>query len=606
MNEDNSPKPVVTEEPLPGWQRLELEGARPFYKSPVPRTIITSTAKLKNFLEKEHAVGRLLDAEVGLFSFKRRLGLRQRSRSVSADTFAPLDSPECRVQDCEDAAEVAGKNLDETRSVVELLTRNPETVLDHRKLMSKVSKKIDAFRPSDAYETPTNFEDLKKRIAGTTDLKELLASITEDSKVNEALAIMFSDLCLAEISEVSTKGGPMVEFPPSVNENVYCQIAEHAMEKCPKLITMVISMVVRREEPVLPKDVLKISTLFSNLCYVVNRDIDALVRLRSLTMQVDGITNLGLDILSDVGLTQCARSLSNHRDLFAEVGTQVMHSTAANFPYQSILDNCDLQSEHLTVEVVEKETVDTSNLSTIKMSKVKALELFDKKQLLLNTEENKIEKEHFLDVIGVAVGKVLASRRPEAKKLLKFLPAHHTHENSGRKLTPAISFIIKPYPYQETKNPDTIKLLIKIQRQFLQAVAKSRGDDPGFYHLLQLLEAPDVGDEERGEAEEKVKNAVEDFGEWIGHGDLLTVKMIQEGRSLMVGSATAFGRLEFLGPFRLQLLHMKMNKVCQVMSITFSLITFLVIIRTIQKENALNIKIFKTMPFSGLLCFHET
>jgi hypothetical protein len=29
-------------------------------------------------------------------------------------------------------------------------------------------------------------------------------------------------------------------------------------------------------------------------------------------------------------------------------------------------DNCDLQSEHLTIEVVEKETVDTSNLSTEK------------------------------------------------------------------------------------------------------------------------------------------------------------------------------------------------------------------------------------------------
>ena len=32
---------------------------------------------------------------------------------------------------------------------------------------------------------------------------------------------------------------------------------------------------------------------------------------------------------------------------------------------------------------------------------------------------------------------------------------------------------------------------------------------------------------------------------------------------LMVGSATAFGRLEFLGPFRLQMLHMKIKKVCQ-------------------------------------------
>ena len=53
------------------------------------------------------------------------------------------------------------------------------------------------------------------------------------------------------------------------------------------------------------------------------------------------------------------------------------------------------------------------------------------------------------------------------------------------------------------------------------------------------------------------------------------------------GSATAFGRHEFLGPFRLQLLHMKMNKACQVRSIPFSLKTIFVIIKTIQKENLL-------------------
>ena len=158
-------------------------------------------------------------------------------------------------------------------------------------------------------------------------------------------------------------------------------------------------------------------------------------------MQVDGITNLGLNILSDVGLTQCARSLSNHRDLFADVGTQVMHSTAANFPYQSTIDNCDLQSEHLTVESVEKETLDTSSLSTTNIDKAAALKVFSKQQVLLGAEANKVEREHFMEVIGVAVGKVLASRRPEAKKLLQFLPAHHTHNNSGRKLTPAITFL---------------------------------------------------------------------------------------------------------------------------------------------------------------------
>ena len=31
-------------------------------------------------------------------------------------------------------------------------------------------------------------------------------------------------------------------------------------------------------------------------------------------------------------------------------------------------------------------------------------------------------------------------------------------------------------------------------------------------------------------------DAVSEFGVWIGHGDLLTVKMVQEARMLMQGS----------------------------------------------------------------------
>ena len=104
---------------------------------------------------------------------------------------------------------------------------------------------------------------------------------------------------------------------------------------------------------------------------------------------------------------------------------------------------------------------------------------------------------------------------------------------------------------------------LRIQRKFLQSVGRSLGNDPKFLRLLQLLEDPDTDNDEREKAEEDVKAAVLVYGEWVGHGDLLTVKMIQEARMLMAGSATAFGRLEFLGPFRLQMLHMKMKKVTQ-------------------------------------------
>ena len=552
----------MVEEPFVGWLRIELEGQKPYYKSPYLRTVLRSAAMLKNFLAKERAGGRMIEVEESRFSFKRKHGVNVKSVAISP---VPIEvygaAPDVQVLDA------VSDGMFEHRTAVELLTRDPAKITNHKKLLSNTAKQVDKIRPMNAYEKPTGFQELKKKLFDATDMKDIVTCLNEDQHGIEALRSSFSDVCLAEISQINGKSGPLVEFPCSINENVYCKIAEYGMQRCPQLISLVINLVVRKEDPVLPSDVLKISTLFSNMCYSANRDIDALVKLRSLTLQLDGLSNLGLDILSDCGLAQCSRSLSNHRDLFAEVGRAVMDNTAASFPFQSILDNCDMQSEHLTVEVVQKETIDTSNLSVNKKSKEEALSFFCKEQVLLGTEQNRDEREHLLYVVGVAAGKILASNRPEAKKLAGYLPAHHNHQNAHLKPTPAITFILKPYPYQETKNPDMIKLLIRIQRQFLQAVAKTMENDPDFIAKHRLLEDPDADSEVRESAEKDVMEVVLKFGIWIGAGDLLTVKMVQEAIMLMTGSATAFGRLEFLGPFRLQLLHMKMKKICQDFSV---------------------------------------
>ena len=543
-------EPIVSEEPLPGWLRFETEGEKPWFKTPVPRTVIRDASNLQSFLEKEHRLGRMLDIEGSEFSFKRRFGLRQK----------PICSVATVSEQSESLAPVAET---EPLSIIERLTRNTE-IIDHKKLLSRSSKKVDEFRLNDGYQTPDSFEELKRKVSTSTDLRDLLATLNKEIPVVDAFNLMFSDTCLAEISRIDSKIGPLVEFPASINQNLYCKMVEYGMDTCPGLIMFVISMVVRRGEPVLPSDVLKIATLFSSICYVVNKDLDALVKLRSLNLQVDGLSNTGLNILSDMGMAQCARSLSNHRDMFADIGPEVMNTTAALFPYQSTLDNCDFQTEHLTVESVEKEIIDTSDLCTTKKTKEDALAFFNKDQVLLGLDQHKEERDHLLKVIAIAAAKVLVEARPQAfKHLAKYLPAHHAHENSEKKLLPAISFILKPYPYQETKNPDTIKLLIRIQRQFLRCVAKSKGDDPTFTQMLIILEDMDALTEEREAAERSVMTAVLVFGEWVGHGDLLTVKMVQEAKMLMIGSATAFGRLEFLGPFRLQLLHMKMKKVSQ-------------------------------------------
>ena len=483
---------IVTEEPLSGWLRYEKEGEKPWFKTPAPRVVIRDASKLRAFLDKEHNIGRMLDVNVNQFSFKRRLGLRQKkNETVAAKNDDQNDDIAASVDEVAALSDVRVYATKE--ALVDKLTKRAD-ILDHRKLLCSSSKEIDEFRENASYNTPEGFDEIKKNISSSNDLREMLGNLNKEAEIVDALNLLFTDNCLAEISRINSKVGPMVEFPASINKNVYCQIVSQGMQTCPSLMVFIINMVVRRGEPVLPSDVLKIASLYSNICYAANQNLDALVKLRSLSLQCDGLSNTGLDMLSDMGLAQCARSLSNHRDQLADIGPEVIHSTAAQFPYQSTLDNCDLMAEHLTVETVEKEMVDTSGLSTAKKSKEEAVAMFGKNLVLLGLEENKEELDHLMYVVALAIARVLVQGRPEASsKLSKHLPAHHTHTNSQRKLVPAVSFIVKPYPYQETRNPDTIKLLIRIQRQFLKCVAKSKGDDPSFHLLLTKGSQPKFG-----------------------------------------------------------------------------------------------------------------
>ena len=175
---------------------------------------------------------------------------------------------------------------------------------------------------------------------------------------------------------------------------------------------------------------IKLAALFANICFNTNKNLDALVKLRSLTLQLDRLTNTGLDILACQNLTETARSLSNVRDGLSAVGPLLSKSMAATMTSQAGVDNCDVGGEHLTVEyVMDEDRSPTSHLDTVPMSKAESLGLINLNTFLLTENHNKEEKEHLVrDVLAVGVGNLLARERPEeAWMLRKHLPRRHKH-----------------------------------------------------------------------------------------------------------------------------------------------------------------------------------
>ena len=337
----------VSDEPFPGWLKVEVEGQKPFYKTPFPRTIIRSGAMLKEYIAREQLAGRMDGSiEIDKFSFKRKYGLKTKVAALP-----------CLVDHSEKVPDTRKESIGEdksSRTVVELLTRDPDKIIEHKRLLSNMSKQVDEFHDRDAYQNPSNFDEIKEKISNAADIKDIFAILIDNKESAQGHTALFSDVCLAEISQINVKNCPLVEFPSSINENIFCEIVNFGMAACPHLLSFVVNMVVRKENPVLPSDIMKIATLFSSICCSVNHNLDALVRTRSMTLQLDGLSNQGLDTLSDVGLTQCSRSLSNHRDLFADVGRDVMENTAAKFPYQSIIGKIqiDLVSIQICLELL--------------------------------------------------------------------------------------------------------------------------------------------------------------------------------------------------------------------------------------------------------------
>ena len=157
--ESNIPT-VTNDEPAQGWQRVEICGEKPYFKSPVPRTIIRDRVKLKEFLNKEHIAGRMRDVHENMFSFKRKLGLKRKGKEAPPGAQAINRYQEDKP----------------TTSIVDRLTKNWE-VIDHQKLLLDSCKELDQLKICDLFKTPDSFEDVKSRIASSTDLMSFSESI---------------------------------------------------------------------------------------------------------------------------------------------------------------------------------------------------------------------------------------------------------------------------------------------------------------------------------------------------------------------------------------------------------------------------------------------
>ena len=235
--------------------------------------------------------------------------------------------------------------------MVKLLTRDPTVEVDHKKILCSTASITDKWLSKcNPLMSSKEFKALKERLAETKDVESLMVVLMGDTVIQKLLSSEFSDVIMAEMVEIDSSTGPLSEFPPSVNSNIYSRIVKFGLSHCPQTMAVLLRLAVKSQMPVLPTDVLVVANHFANICYLSNSNLDGLIKMRSLALQAGGTTDRALDLLSDMGTAETARSLTRHKDLFAEVGPMVMQGTFRHMPTTQVMDNLDFNKEHLMMK----------------------------------------------------------------------------------------------------------------------------------------------------------------------------------------------------------------------------------------------------------------
>ena len=145
--------------------------------------------------------------------------------------------------------------------------------------------------------------------------------------------------------------------------------------------------------------------------------------------------------------------------------------------------------------------------------------------------------------------------------LRRLLPNHYQHPTSKTNPKQADLFTKKPQYKDEKKNSDIQQIVEREQLDYLHLITELVPDKSQYIGDLAIIQDKDAGSEIREGAENRVHKACLSAGEYIGHGDLLTMQRFFYAKRLRQDQITAYERLEYVKYFFLSEFHLKMNKV---------------------------------------------
>ena len=451
---------------------------------------------------------------------------------------------------------------------VKKLTIDNKNKVDHREALDNAAKNLNVARRTVAEKDGVNLENLKARISSSSTTEEFLKIVSRSTEIQRIITNIEHSKILEQLMSISSMpDNPIKDFPLDINRNHYCDIINFALKHAPDVLGLVLKLATKNEAPIDTNDVVRCAHMFSTLACSVSRFNNALKKTKSVTTKNNGLTNNGMDLLSNVGIFETSRCYRNDRDYLASLSHHILMSHARISVPQVTFDNMDMNIcnilHHMTLPFLEFEIEDTSELPREEKSFDEALEYFTLDTILITSDFNQDLFSHYQYVTAWALAKVFSEEVEGFSWMKKAFPKHYNHPNKESSAKRSIIFTQKPLNYSENSNADMIKIMEQLQKEYLTLVGQHSETKEVYFKDLKLIYSVDAKKEEREAAEERIKVEVVSAGEMICHGDLLTDVRFETCKRLRRMAVTAVERFDFMKIFRLGTFHMEMNKIMQ-------------------------------------------
>ena len=531
----------------------------------------------KTMLKEYQKLGRFCEADAEKLDFRQHASADRTHREMGQMEDVNGDEP-MEVDSCEATFLVKSSVAENEKGVIEegckRLQLDPANPVNHISELENVSKILsEVLGDSDNLEFCLDVESLQEDLAMAVTKDQFIKTLVNNPQIVKYFSVLFKARSLSEMLNLPLESSsPLVGWPPSVNENIYCEIIKLANCEAREVLSFLCNLLLPKDKPIEKDDVIRVADMFGTLAHTVSKNQNALAKLKSVVLQKEGLSSAGLDRLAKLKGAECSTTQSKGRHMLVELGEASFRSRVKEGKSFTItIDNLNLKSQNMTQSVLIMEPDDTHQLSNEPIDPSTLSKLFETSNFLLSAPQNKDMLLHFKNVVSIKVGNILAASVKEASKLKRFLPSRCSEESRAN-IVPSEVFIPPPDYLNETENAEFFQFCLKKQGEFLSAVSESADDKDAFKSDLELVKCTKVVEsgiletesevKAREDAEERVWKQVERFGKWIGYGDALTYKQFWLGaKALAQGNCTAYERLEYLSHFRLALFHAKMNKI---------------------------------------------